>query len=106
MINWHPGLTLEEVEKQVIEMALRYFNNNKTQTAIALGIAVRTLDNKLEKYAGVAPEPEVPPVKIKPMQGEGVTTEKIEKIETEKPEKKVVVQSGRQPGKMSETFKK
>lgn len=50
MIMWSPGTSLEEVEKQVILKAFRHFRGNKTATANALGIAIRTLDNKLEKY--------------------------------------------------------
>ncbi len=51
MILWSPGVTLEHVEKQVILKAYKHYRENKTVTASALGIAVRTLDNKLEKYA-------------------------------------------------------
>lgn len=47
---WIPGMTLESVEQAAIEDAFRYFLGNKTQTAQALGIAIRTLDSKLEKY--------------------------------------------------------
>lgn len=49
-VNWSPGVTLEQIEKQVILNAFRFYRGNKTQTAIALGIAIRTLENKLEKY--------------------------------------------------------
>lgn len=49
-INWVPGLTLEEVEKACILQAFRWFRGNKTQTSIALGVSVKTIDNKLEKY--------------------------------------------------------
>lgn len=49
-LNWQPGLTLEEIEKSAIIQAFAYFKRNKTQTSIALGIAIRTLENKLEKY--------------------------------------------------------
>ncbi|CAK9250653.1 unnamed protein product [Sphagnum jensenii] len=49
-INWVPGITLEEMEKQCILSAFRFYRENKTQTAGALGIAIRTLDSKLEKY--------------------------------------------------------
>lgn len=49
-IIWSPGMTLESVEKQVILMAYRVFKGNKTQTAQALGISVRTLDKKLADY--------------------------------------------------------
>ena len=53
-IIWQPGVTLEEVEKAVIMRALHYHQNNKTQTAMALKIAIRTLDNKLAKYKAEA----------------------------------------------------
>lgn len=49
-ILWSPGLTLEAIEKMVILKALTHFRYNKTVTAQALGIAIRTLDNKLDKY--------------------------------------------------------
>lgn len=48
---WQPGVTLEELEKAAILKALRFHGGNKTVTANALGIAIRTLDSKLEKYA-------------------------------------------------------
>lgn len=50
MINWTPGDTIESVEKECILQALRFYRGNKTQTSISLGISIRTLDNKLEKY--------------------------------------------------------
>lgn len=50
MIVWSPGVTLEAIEEQIIKRALGHYRGNKTTTAQALGIAVRTLDNKLEKY--------------------------------------------------------
>lgn len=50
IINWSPGVTLEAIEKQVILVAFRHFRGNKTATASALGISVRTLDNKLIQY--------------------------------------------------------
>lgn len=50
MIVWSPGVTLEAVEEQIIKRALAHYQGNKTMTAQVLGIAVRTLDNKLEKY--------------------------------------------------------
>lgn len=48
-IHWTPGMTMLDVEKQVIKAAINYFKNNKTQTAKSLGMSVRTLDTKLEK---------------------------------------------------------
>lgn len=53
-VNWVPGITLEEMEKQCILAAFRFYRGNKTTTAQVLGIAIRTLDNKLEKYDGDA----------------------------------------------------
>lgn len=50
-INWNPGITLDAVEEQVIKRAYLAYRGNKTATASSLGISVRTLDNKLEKYA-------------------------------------------------------
>lgn len=50
MIIWSPGVTLDAVERQVIEKTYQFFKLNKTATANALGIAIRTLENKLERY--------------------------------------------------------
>lgn len=50
MIQWNPGMTLEEVEKQIILQALEFHKGNKTQTAAALGCARNTIDNKLLAY--------------------------------------------------------
>ena len=46
-----PGLrTLASIEKEVILNTLTALYNNKTHTARALGISIRTLRNKLAKY--------------------------------------------------------
>ncbi|MCU4674379.1 sigma-54 dependent transcriptional regulator [Catenovulum sp. 2E275] len=45
------GLTLEELEKIAIHKALDENKGNKTEAAQQLGISVKTLYNKLEKYA-------------------------------------------------------
>ncbi len=50
IINWSPGVSLEAVEQQVIQRAFEHFRGNKTTTANALGISIRTLDSKLERY--------------------------------------------------------
>lgn len=50
MINWQPGMTLESIEKDVILMALRFYQDNREHTANSLGISVRTLYNKLKEY--------------------------------------------------------
>ena len=49
-IVWTPGISLEDVEKQVILKAYRHFQSNKTATSIALGISIRTLDARLAKF--------------------------------------------------------
>lgn len=50
MVIWSPGVTLEDIERQVIQLAYKHFQGNKTTTSRALGIAIRTLDTKLDKY--------------------------------------------------------
>lgn len=50
MIFWSPGVSLEDLEKQVILRAYRHYRFNKTSTAASLKIAVRTLDARLECY--------------------------------------------------------
>lgn len=49
-ITWSPGISLEEIEKQVLLRAYRFFRSNKQATANSLKISVRTLDRKLEEY--------------------------------------------------------
>ncbi|MCH9613157.1 MAG: Anaerobic nitric oxide reductase transcription regulator NorR [Chlamydiia bacterium] len=44
------NLPLREVEKRHIEATLQAFDNNRTKTANALGISIRTLRNKLNNY--------------------------------------------------------
>lgn len=58
-IQWSPGYTMDMVEEEVIRKALRHFRGNKTQTASALGISIRTIDNKLEKYGIENPKTEL-----------------------------------------------
>lgn len=47
---WSPGVSLESIEKQVILTAFSFYGGNKSATANSLGIAIRTLDIRLEKY--------------------------------------------------------
>jgi two-component system response regulator AtoC len=44
------GITLQELEKQMIIETLQAQNNNRTRTAEVLGISIRTLRNKLNEY--------------------------------------------------------
>lgn len=45
-----PGVTVAEVEKQLIIKTLQHTHNNRTQAAHLLGISIRTLRNKLNAY--------------------------------------------------------
>jgi len=47
---WKPGRTLDEIERNVILEALKHFDSNRTHTAKALGISIRTLRNKLAEF--------------------------------------------------------
>jgi len=42
---------MEEMEKQHIQHALSYFEDNQRQTALALGVTINTLKSKMKKYA-------------------------------------------------------
>ncbi len=48
------GLSLEEMERKLIEVTLEHFGGHRANTAEALGIGVRTLTGKLRQY-GYAP---------------------------------------------------
>jgi two-component system response regulator FlrC len=48
--SWKPGRTLDEIERNVIIDALKHHEGNRTHTAKALGISIRTLRNKLAEY--------------------------------------------------------
>lgn len=49
-IVWQPGVSLDEVEREVIIKAYAHYGMVKNTTARVLGISIRTLDAKLEKY--------------------------------------------------------
>lgn len=48
--SWVPGTTLDQIEQNVILDALKYHQGNRTHTARALGISIRTLRNKISDY--------------------------------------------------------
>ena len=48
--SWNPGQTLDDIERAVILQALQFHSGNRTHTAKALGISIRTLRNKLAEY--------------------------------------------------------
>ncbi len=58
-IFWSPGVTIEAMEKHVILAAFSFYRSVKTTTANSLGISVRTLEAKLEKYEKAKKESEV-----------------------------------------------
>lgn len=45
-----PGVTIEFMERQLIELTLEHTNQNRTKAAEMLGISIRTLRNKLRQY--------------------------------------------------------
>lgn len=46
------GTTLAEIERRALLKTLAHFNNDKTATARALGVSVRTVHNQLARLAG------------------------------------------------------
>ncbi len=49
-VSLRPGMSIEEMERQLIQSALREFDNNKSQAAKSLGIGLKTLYRKIEKF--------------------------------------------------------
>lgn len=47
---FEPGMTIAEVEKNLIIQTLQHTGNNRTRAAHLLGISIRTLRNKLHEY--------------------------------------------------------
>jgi DNA-binding NtrC family response regulator len=50
LIPLKAGLSLKEMEKQLIFKTLKEVNDNRTRAAKLLGISIRTLRNKLREY--------------------------------------------------------
>jgi DNA-binding NtrC family response regulator len=44
------GMTVKEMERQLITKTLEDVNDNRTHAAELLGISIRTLRNKLKEY--------------------------------------------------------
>jgi len=49
-IELRPGMSVKEMEKELIARTLSKVNDNRTQAAEMLGISIRTLRNKLKEY--------------------------------------------------------
>ncbi len=49
-IRFPPGVTVDEVERELILQTLASTSNNKTRAAELLGISLKTLHNKLKEY--------------------------------------------------------
>jgi DNA-binding NtrC family response regulator len=49
-LRFRPGSKLKEVERRMILATLEYFESDKTKTAEALGVSVKTLYNRLQAY--------------------------------------------------------
>lgn len=49
-VMWNPGMTMYEMEKQVLLAAVRFHRGNKTAAAMSLGLSARTVYNKLDSY--------------------------------------------------------
>lgn len=49
-LDFKPGLTVAEMEKNLILRTLDYTSQNRTQAAQLLGISIRTLRNKIREY--------------------------------------------------------
>lgn len=49
-VQLHPGMSVKEMEQELISQTLRKVNDNRTHAAEMLGISIRTLRNKLKEY--------------------------------------------------------
>lgn len=48
--EWKPGLSLEEMERQLLAMTLESTGGNRSRTAELLGVSLRTVRNKIREY--------------------------------------------------------
>jgi transcriptional regulator with PAS, ATPase and Fis domain len=53
-----PGMTVDEAERRLIDLTLTHTRNNKTRAAELLGISLKTLHNKLNRFRAEAAGPE------------------------------------------------
>jgi len=55
VVSLEPGTTVEEAEERLILMTLKHTRDNKTRAAEILGISLKTLHNKLNRFRGKVP---------------------------------------------------
>jgi DNA-binding NtrC family response regulator len=48
----HLGMSLDEVERELIMRTIEFTGGNKSRAAEVLGISLKTLYNRLERYQG------------------------------------------------------
>jgi DNA-binding NtrC family response regulator len=60
MVVFQPGMSLEDIERSVILQTLVQQRFNRTHTARALGIGLRTLQRKIKQYRASIEIPEEP----------------------------------------------
>ena len=51
-----PGVTLQDMERQLLEATLEATNGNRTRTAVMMGVSLRTVRNKIREYGLVQRE--------------------------------------------------
>ena len=47
---YRPGVTIADMEKEMIVDSIRFHGGNKTKAALSLGITTKTIYNKMEAY--------------------------------------------------------
>jgi DNA-binding NtrC family response regulator len=50
MIIWRPGMTMEDAERSILWQALTHYCGSKRKTARAIGLAEKTVRNKVYQY--------------------------------------------------------
>lgn len=47
---WSPGMSIDQVEQELIEYSMRMFAGDKKKVAEAVGISLRSVEYKLKRY--------------------------------------------------------
>jgi DNA-binding NtrC family response regulator len=50
VVDLRPGVTLENVERQLLERTLEATGGNRTRAAALMGVSLRTVRNKIREY--------------------------------------------------------